>query len=178
MMINVRIQEAGVLLQTSYYQSTKEASSSTENQFLPFNNTFRSPLLASAQNSSFNVFLSNRVCITAQSLFPKAMSPNAPVILILGAGPNVGVHMTSAFAAKGYKIALTSRSVPQKKSSDDYLHIQSDLSDPSSVAGIFRKVKEAYGLPSVVVYNGLSSLLSKQNNQERAEKRRKKNEHS
>jgi NAD(P)-dependent dehydrogenase (short-subunit alcohol dehydrogenase family) len=84
------------------------------------------------------------------------MSTTSAVVLILGAGPNVGQHVARAFAAKGYKVALASRSLKQEDSTKDQLNIASDLSDPASVAGIFSKVKASLGLPSVVVYNGKS----------------------
>ena len=80
------------------------------------------------------------------------MATTPPVLLILGAGTNVGAGVAKAFAAKGYKVATTSRS--QKGKEQDVLHIQSDLSNPSSVATVFAKVREAIGPPSVVVYNG------------------------
>ena len=78
---------------------------------------------------------------------------SSPVILILGAGPNIGQHVAQAFAAKGYKIALTSRKA-KDESTGEQLNISSDLSDPKSVVDVFSKVKETLGLPSVVVYNG------------------------
>ncbi|KAI4228369.1 MAG: hypothetical protein L6R36_001652 [Xanthoria steineri] len=78
--------------------------------------------------------------------------PPSPVVLILGAGPNIGQHVAQAFAAKGYKVALTSRSA-KKQSSEDEVNISCDLSDPKSVVNVFDKVKELLGLPSVVVYN-------------------------
>lgn len=82
------------------------------------------------------------------------MASTAPVILILGSGPNVGQHVARAFAAKGYKVALASRSLKEEDSNADQVHISADLSDPHSVKGIFSKVKASLGLPSVVVYNG------------------------
>lgn len=78
------------------------------------------------------------------------------VALILGYGPNVGTAVARAFAAKGYKIAIVSRSNRDSESEKDYLQIQSDLSDPSSVEGIFSKVITELGHPSVVLYNGAS----------------------
>lgn len=81
----------------------------------------------------------------------------SPIVLILGAGPNIGKHVSRAFIAKGYKVALTSRSSKPEDSSSasaDQIHIASDLSDPSAVSSVFEKVKGALGLPSVVVYNG------------------------
>ncbi|KAI4262640.1 MAG: hypothetical protein L6R42_002182 [Xanthoria sp. 1 TBL-2021] len=77
---------------------------------------------------------------------------SSPVILILGAGPNVGQHVAQAFAAKGYKVALASRTA-KEESTEDGINISSDLSDPESVVNLFSKVKESLGLPSVVVYN-------------------------
>jgi NAD(P)-dependent dehydrogenase (short-subunit alcohol dehydrogenase family) len=81
------------------------------------------------------------------------------VLLILGAGPNVGQSVAKAFAAKGYKIALVSRSLKEGESTQDQLNISADLSDPDSIIQIFSKVKESLGLPSVVVYNGENRAL-------------------
>ena len=78
------------------------------------------------------------------------------VILILGSGANVGHHVTKAFIAKGYKVALTSRSAKEEGNSSDIINIAADLSDPDSVAQVFSKVKSSFGIPSVVVYNGRS----------------------
>ena len=86
------------------------------------------------------------------------MSAVSPVILILGSGPNVGQHVARAFAAKGYKVALTSRKSNEAENTQDQINISSDLSDPSSVANVFSKVKASLGLPSVVVYNGKKIL--------------------
>ncbi len=85
----------------------------------------------------------------------------APVILILGAGTNVGTHVARSFATKGYRVALTSRtSRDQETTGNGDLHLQSDLTDPGSVAGVFAKVRDLLGPPSVVVYNGESALYS------------------
>ena len=85
----------------------------------------------------------------------------SPVILILGAGANVGTHVARSFAAKGYRVALTSRTSPdQETTGKGNLHLQSDLTDPGSVAGVFAKVRDLLGPPSVVVYNGELALYS------------------
>ena len=77
-----------------------------------------------------------------------------PVLLILGAGPNIGLHVSKAFAAKGYKVALASRKAPTVDG-DHAIHVPVDLSKPETVAGVFETVKEKLGAsPSVVVYNG------------------------
>jgi NAD(P)-dependent dehydrogenase (short-subunit alcohol dehydrogenase family) len=82
------------------------------------------------------------------------MPAASPVILILGAGPNIGSHVAKAFAAKGYKVALAARRVKEADNTADQVNIPSDLSDPNSVINAFSKVKALLGLPSVVVYNG------------------------
>lgn len=84
------------------------------------------------------------------------------VALILGYGPTVGASSARAFAAKGYKIAIVSRTKKDSESEKDYLRLQADLSDPSSVEGIFSKVISELGHPSVVIYNGASlrSMIS------------------
>ncbi|KAJ5322875.1 hypothetical protein N7452_011164 [Penicillium brevicompactum] len=51
------------------------------------------------------------------------MSAQSPVILILGAGPNIGINVARVFAAKGYKVALASRSLKDQESTADQLNI-------------------------------------------------------
>ncbi|KAF1963672.1 NAD(P)-binding protein [Byssothecium circinans] len=85
----------------------------------------------------------------------------APVLLLFGAGANVGQSVARAFAAKGYKIALVSRSQKDNTNIPNAIHISSDLSDPSSVPGVFAKVSEKLGTPSVVVYNAAAVVPTK-----------------
>jgi NAD(P)-dependent dehydrogenase (short-subunit alcohol dehydrogenase family) len=82
------------------------------------------------------------------------MAAANPIILILGAGPNIGQSLGRAFAAKGYRVALAARRDKAADDTADQIHIQSDFSDPGAVANVFAKVKAALGIPSVVVYNG------------------------
>ncbi|KAH8674945.1 hypothetical protein BGZ61DRAFT_361029 [Ilyonectria robusta] len=82
------------------------------------------------------------------------MSAVAPIVLILGAGPNIGQNVARAFVAKGYKAALVSRKLKEADSTPDQLNIASDLSDPNAVISAFSKVKTELGdHPSVVVHN-------------------------
>lgn len=83
------------------------------------------------------------------------MATSSPVLLILGAGSNVGASVAKAFSEKGYKIALASRTVKNEDSDTKDFHVACDLSDPFSVPDVFKKVKETLGIPSVVVYNGM-----------------------
>lgn len=78
----------------------------------------------------------------------------SPVILILGAGPNIGHHVAKTFAAGGYKVAIAARSVKEAESTDTQLNIPSDFAKSDDVVNAFSKVKKAFGIPSVVVYNG------------------------
>ncbi|KAK6336406.1 hypothetical protein TWF696_001965 [Orbilia brochopaga] len=78
------------------------------------------------------------------------------VALILGAGANVGQHAGRAFAAKGYKVILASRSAKGDTDDSNTVRIQTDLSDPDSVAKAFTTVRSQFGHPSVVVYNAAS----------------------
>lgn len=85
------------------------------------------------------------------------MPTTSPIILILGAGPNIGQAVARIFASKGYKVALAARSLKEADSTDSQLHIPCDFSNSSDVVDAFTKVKEAFGIPSVVVYNGKPS---------------------
>ncbi|KZZ98591.1 NAD(P)-binding domain protein [Moelleriella libera RCEF 2490] len=73
------------------------------------------------------------------------------VALVFGYGANIGNSVAAAFAAKGYKVAIVSRS--GKSTHNDYLSIRADLSDPTSVEPVFSEVVDKLGYPSVVVYN-------------------------
>lgn len=80
---------------------------------------------------------------------------SAPIVLILGAGSNIGSHVAKAFAERGYSIAMASRNPKKSETNPAYHTFQGDLSDVSSVSSIFTQVRKALGHPSVVVYNGM-----------------------
>ena len=86
------------------------------------------------------------------------MSKTSPIVLILGAGPNIGNAVAQAFASKGYRVALAARKATEANNTADKIHIQSDFTDSSSVVNTFSKVKSLLGIPSVVVYNGMLHL--------------------
>jgi NAD(P)-dependent dehydrogenase (short-subunit alcohol dehydrogenase family) len=88
------------------------------------------------------------------------MAAKSPIVLILGAGANVGRGVAQAFASKGYKVALVARKLEESDNTADQVHIQGDFSDPESVINAFTKVKSLLGLPSVVVYNGKSLSIA------------------
>jgi len=78
----------------------------------------------------------------------------SPVILILGAGPNIGQAVARTFASRGYKVALAARSLNEADSTENQLNIKIDFANSDDVVNAFKKVKKAFGIPSVVVYNG------------------------
>lgn len=87
------------------------------------------------------------------------MPGTSPVILILGAGPNIGQGVARAFAAKGYRVALASRSLQEADSTPEQLNIKSDFANTDDVVHAFTRTKKELGIPSVVVYNGKSLHL-------------------
>ena len=75
------------------------------------------------------------------------------ILLILGAGPNIGSHLAKSFSSKGYKVATASRSTPKIDDGAD-LHVTVDLAKPETIPGVFEKVKkELGGEIGLVVYN-------------------------
>lgn len=80
------------------------------------------------------------------------MAPAEPIVLILGAGPNIGKGVAYSFAMKGYTIVLASRS---RHEDSPATFIEGDLSNPRAVSDIFAKCRQQHGEPSVVVYNGM-----------------------
>jgi NAD(P)-dependent dehydrogenase (short-subunit alcohol dehydrogenase family) len=92
------------------------------------------------------------------------MSPR--IVLIFGAGPNIGQSVAKAFKTKGYKVALASRSLKAESSTSEELHIPTDCSNTDAITDAFNKVESTWGVPHVVVYNGpypCASLDSKKN---------------
>jgi NAD(P)-dependent dehydrogenase (short-subunit alcohol dehydrogenase family) len=55
---------------------------------------------------------------------------------------------------KATKVALAARKLKDETNEEGQLTIRGDFADPSSMTAIFAKVREVFGNPSVVVYNG------------------------
>lgn len=81
------------------------------------------------------------------------MSPS-PIALIIGAGSNVGLSCARAFSAKGYQVLVSSRTARSDSDFAGYTHLPSDVTQPASIIELFKAVKQAAGIPSVVIYNG------------------------
>ena len=75
------------------------------------------------------------------------------VVLVLGAGANVGLSVVKKFAAQGWKVAAVARSVKDEMKSAATLAIAADFADPESVSKVFDEVESKLGTPNVVVYN-------------------------
>lgn len=82
------------------------------------------------------------------------MTSAKPVVLILGAGENIGHNVGSYFAGNGYRVAYVARRLHDDFSKPNEISIRCDLSKPDAVADVFQKVKKHLGVPTVVVYNG------------------------
>ncbi|OAR01181.1 hypothetical protein LLEC1_03857, partial [Akanthomyces lecanii] len=81
------------------------------------------------------------------------MPSTSPVVLILVAGPNIGKALARTFTSGGYRVGLAARSLKEADSTDTQLNITSDFSKTDDVIHAFAKVKQAFGIPSVVIYN-------------------------
>ena len=82
------------------------------------------------------------------------MTTKSPIVLILGAGPNIGQSVARLFSSKGYKVGLAARFIKESESTSTQLNIPSDFSKTDDIINAFTKIKKTFGIPSVVVYNG------------------------
>ncbi len=77
-------------------------------------------------------------------------------VLILGAGPRVGLGIAKKFQSEGYKVALGSRCPnAMMLESQGFLPIIVDTSKTENIEAAFAEVRRRFGVaPNVVVYNG------------------------
>lgn len=80
-----------------------------------------------------------------------------PIALIFGAGKRIGASTAEMLASKGYRVALAARSLKSQNSTEDSLHLTTDLSNPESVTSAFATLRKQWGEPSVVVYNAAAA---------------------
>jgi len=74
--------------------------------------------------------------------------------IIFGVGKNIGAATTQKLLSKGYRVAQVSRSGDAAISSEDTIHLKADLSHHEEVSEVFAKVRQTWGEPNVVIYNG------------------------
>ncbi|KAH6683516.1 hypothetical protein F5X68DRAFT_242339 [Plectosphaerella plurivora] len=91
------------------------------------------------------------------------MPATSPIVLILGAGPRVGLTAAKAFASRGYRVAIAARSVNEADSTSDQVNIKADFANPRDMVNTFAKVKKALGIPSVVIYNAGAATFAPAN---------------
>ena len=117
------------------------------------NEIFKLYFYSISVNFSFFCFLFlHRRAESSNSLNIKTKMSN--IILILGAGPNVGLSLATHFSNNGFKTAIVSRNPSSKLSEAADLAIAADFQNPKVIKGVFEEVTEKLGVPSVVVYNG------------------------
>jgi short-subunit dehydrogenase len=77
---------------------------------------------------------------------------SGPILLLFSCGSNIGASVAEAPKAKGYNLALVTRSIDEgTQMSKKELHIKADVSDTSAIPKIFGKAKEKFGIPPSVV---------------------------
>lgn len=83
-----------------------------------------------------------------------------PVVLILGAGPRVGVAVAEKFASLGYSVAVVSRKGTGTKNDKGFLSLKADFTEPNSIPALFEEVKSEFKIaPSVVIYNAAALTM-------------------
>lgn len=109
---------------------------------------------------SFILFF--HVCLASLSrLFIKGLLPHyvmtsfKPLLLLLGAGANIGQAVEKKFLNSGYRVAIAARSLQERHPSPDIWSYKIDLNKPNDVVELFSKVSKDIGIPNVVIYNGI-----------------------
>jgi NAD(P)-dependent dehydrogenase (short-subunit alcohol dehydrogenase family) len=83
-----------------------------------------------------------------------------PIVLILGSGANVGRSVAHKFAADGYLVAISARSLENGISPESYITIKADYSHRDAIPTVFDTLKAIAGIPNVVIYNGKNNVMS------------------
>ncbi|KAF8135990.1 hypothetical protein K438DRAFT_1786616 [Mycena galopus ATCC 62051] len=78
-----------------------------------------------------------------------------PLIAFIIGGRNIGEHTAATLKAKGYKVALGSRSPTfDQVQKDDYFPVAADAESPESIQAAFAQVNKELGPPNVVIFSG------------------------
>lgn len=80
-----------------------------------------------------------------------------PIAIIFGAGQRIGASTAQMLRSKGYRVACIARNTSQASDADS-LSLAFDLSNPANVTTTFKTIRESWGEPSVIVYNGSCPL--------------------
>jgi NAD(P)-dependent dehydrogenase (short-subunit alcohol dehydrogenase family) len=81
------------------------------------------------------------------------------VALVTGASRGIGLAIAHALSADGARVVRVSRSLTRAVT-PEWVDLPCDLADPAAVEGLPARVKEAAGVPDLVVNNAGSFLLA------------------
>jgi NAD(P)-dependent dehydrogenase (short-subunit alcohol dehydrogenase family) len=89
------------------------------------------------------------------------MSTDGKVAVVVGVGPGLGASVARRFAREGYSVGLVARSLVTsaelrediEKAGGSALSVAADATQEASVSNAIARVREAFGDPSVLVYN-------------------------
>ena len=81
------------------------------------------------------------------------------VLLLYGAGANVGAAVLKKFAANGWKTAAVVRTMKDEYKNSADLVLQVDFAKTGEIQKAYSDVESKLGTPNVVVYNGILSLF-------------------
>lgn len=95
-----------------------------------------------------------------------ASSNSNPVLLVVGAGPGLGMSVARAFGRRGYRIALASRSADRHHGYLDELRslgveaaaFPVDVSAPGAVAAVVARAREHFGRIDVAYYGAAAPV--------------------
>lgn len=80
-------------------------------------------------------------------------SDSRPVVVIFGAGPNIGFAIAKKFSSAGYRVATVSRTKPGGAQDGVDFHAEAELSDPHTVPAVFDRVHRQFNAsPKVIVW--------------------------
>ncbi|MCP4382831.1 MAG: SDR family NAD(P)-dependent oxidoreductase [Hyphomicrobiales bacterium] len=90
----------------------------------------------------------------------------APVALVAGVGPGLGVALVEKFASEGFRVAAVARNLEKLEAllgerglAEKEKAYSCDVSDPQAVEALFGTVESELGAPSLVAYNAGAFII-------------------
>ncbi|QIX00965.1 hypothetical protein AMS68_006482 [Peltaster fructicola] len=77
-----------------------------------------------------------------------------PIAFIIGAGKNIGASTAKVLQSQGYRVAQAARSVDTTVRDDTNIFLKVDLASPKAITDAFTELRQVWGEPGVVIYNG------------------------
>ena len=78
---------------------------------------------------------------------------SAKILLLLGAGQNIGLSTVGLYKGQGYKIVCVARTTKPSIEAQSDLCLKADFTNPESLKDVFDQVERKVGIPNVVIYN-------------------------